>query len=136
MGLVRLLGDGCHFHFRKARFLEETVKHALLEAQPNVRIQFARLFESMLVEVEDDELAARAEDTERFVDRGLRVTRVMERLGQDREVHRFVAERDLFDVAEFVGQIGEAITSGEVGAHLDHPRRIIDAPNLARSMRE
>ena len=64
----------------------------------------------------------------------LRVLGVVERLAEDRQVHGGVVQRDMFDVAEFVSEIGEAVFGGEFSSDFDHARRIIDAPDLGGAL--
>ena len=76
------------------------------------------------------------QDPERLVDRLLRVPRVVEGLAEDRQVDRPVGEGHLLDVAELVGQVGQVVLARELGAHLDHPGRVVDAPDLLRVARQ
>ena len=136
MGLVFLAGDGGDFHFREAGFFQEGVEGAFLEAEPDVGVELAGFFEGMLVEVEDQDLAAGLQDPERLVDGGLRMLGVVERLAQDREVHGFVGQRDLLDVAVLVGEVGQAVFLRELGADLDHLGGVVDAPDLLGAVGE
>lgn len=62
----------------------------------------------MFGEVENEDLAAGFEDPVGFFDGALRVLGVVEGLAEDGEVHGGVGERDALDIAEFVGEVGEA----------------------------
>lgn len=126
----RLFRDGGDFDFGEAGALEEGVEGALLEAEPDVGVEFAGFFEIVLVEVEDEELAAGFQNAEGFLHGGLGVLGVVQRLREDREIDGAVGERDLLDVAELVGEVFEAVFLGEFGADLDHARRVVDAPDL------
>ena len=136
MGFGGFAGDGGDFDFGEAGFLEEGVEGAFFETEPDIGVEFAGLFEGVFVEVEDEELAAGAEDAEGLVDGGLGVLGVMERLGEDGEVDGFVRERDAFDVAELIGEIEEAVFLRELGADFDHAGRVVDAGDGAGAVGE
>jgi hypothetical protein len=72
----------------------------------------------------------------RLGDGGLRVLGVVQRLAEDGEVHGFVGQRHLLDVAELVGEVGEAVFCASSGADLDHARGVVDAPDLLRAAGE
>lgn len=93
---------------------------ALLEAEPDVGVELAGFFKGMFGEVEDEDLAAGFKDPVGFFDGALRVLGVVEGLAEDGEVHGGVGERDAFDIAEFIGEVGEAVFGGELGADFDH----------------
>ena len=112
------------------------MQSALLEAEPDVGVEFAGFFKGMLGEVEDEDLAAGLQDAVSFFDGALGVLGVMEGLAEDREVHRVVGERDTFDVAEFIGEVGEAVFGGELGADFDHTGGVVDAPDLRGALGE
>ena len=76
------------------------------------------------------------ENSEGFVDGDLRMLGVVERLTQDREVDGFVGERHLFDVAQLVREIREAVFLRELRADFHHPRGVIDAPDLVGALGE
>ena len=70
-------------------------------------------------------------------DRALRMDRVMQRLAENGEIDRAFRDRRIFDVAEPVFEIREAVLLRELRAELDHLRRVIDRDDLcARSWRE
>ena len=103
---------------------------ALLEAEPDVGVELAGFFKGMLGEVENEDLAAGFKDPVGFFDGALRVLGVVEGLAEDGEVHGGVGERDAFDVAEFIGEVGEAVFGGELGADFDHAGGVVDTPDL------
>ena len=57
---------------------------------------------------------------------------VMQRLAQNREVDRAFRDRRIFDVAEAVFEILEAVFLRQLRAELDHLRRVIDRDDFAR----
>ena len=116
--------------------LQEAVQRALFEAEPDVGVEIARFFKRVLGEVEDQDLATGFEDAVGFGHGALRVLGVVERLAEDREVHGSISQRDVFDVAEFVGEVGEAVFGGELRADFDHARRIINTPDLGGALGE
>ena len=71
-----------------------------------------------------------------FGDGFLRVLRVVKRLAENREINGGVGQGDGLDVAEFIGEVGEAVFGGEIGADFDHARGIIDTPNAFGASRE
>src|SRR4051812_5270901 len=62
------------------------------------------------------------------------MARVMESLGENGQIDRLIGKRDLFDVAELVGEISQAIFLGELRAHLDHAGGVVDAPYPFRAI--
>lgn len=120
----------------ETHIFQQAVKRAFLKSEPDVGVKLPGFFKSVLVEIEDKKLAAGAEYACSLVDRALRVLGVVQRLTEDREVDGTVREGDVFDVTVFIGEIGEAIFSGEFGADLDHLNGIIDAPDLSGAVGE
>ena len=106
------------------------MKGAFLEAQPDVGVELAGFFKPVLLQIEDQQLPAWPQDARGLVDCGLGVLRVVEGLREDREIDGLVGQRNRLDVSELVGEVGQAIAGGEVGADLDHARGVVDAPDL------
>jgi hypothetical protein len=65
IGLGGFLRDGGDLNFGEPGFFQEGMESALFETEPNIGVELAGLFEGVLVEIEDEELAAGAEDAER-----------------------------------------------------------------------
>ena len=112
------------------------MQSALLEAEPDVGVEFTGFFKGMLGEVEDEDLATGLQDAVSFFDGALGVLGVMEGLAEDGEVHGGVGERDAFDIAEFIGEVGEAVFGGELGADFDHAGGVVDTPDLRGALGE
>lgn len=125
-----LAGDGDHLDGLETGLLKEGVESVFGEAQPDIGVKFAGLFEIVFAKIEDKELAAGFEDAEGLGDRFLRMLGVVKSLAEDGEIHRCVGKRDLLDVTELVGEVREAVFLGERGADLDHLGRTVDAPDL------
>lgn len=107
-----LAGDRGHVGLLETGFFEKTVEGAFLKTEPDVGIEFVGFFEGVLFQVQDENLPAGLENAVGFFHRGLGVLGVVKRLAEDGEVHGFVGKRDLFYVAELVGEIGEAVFGG------------------------
>lgn len=73
----------------EARFAKKIEDFHLREAEPDVGVKVARLFERMALEIEDDDAAAGLENAGGFVDGLLRVEGVVEALGEERDVHLY-----------------------------------------------
>ena len=104
---------------------------AFFKTEPDVGVEFVGFFEGVLLQIQDEDLAAGLEDAVGFFHRILGVLGVVEGLAQDREIDGFVGERDVLDIAEFVGEVGESVFGGELSADFDHTRCVVDAPDLA-----
>ncbi len=129
VGFGGFLGGGGDVEVLEAGFLEEGVEFAFFEAKPDVGVELAGFFESVRLEVEDEDLTAGLQNAVGFGDGFLWVLRVMQGLAEDGEIDGGVGQGDGLDVTEFVGEIGEAVFGGELGADLDHARGIVDTPD-------
>ena len=94
MRLGGFLGDGDDVGLLEAGFLKEAEKFAFSETKPDVRIEFAGLFEGVRFQIEDENLSAGLEDAVGFRDRFLRVLGVMKRLAEDGEIDGGVGQRN------------------------------------------
>src|ERR1017187_10820115 len=70
----------------------------------------------MAAQVEDRDAAAALQYSPRLGDRPLGVNRVVQRLAEEREVHRGAADGDVFQVAQPVFQIGDAVLARQFDA--------------------
>lgn len=128
-GFGGLAGDGADLDLEEAGLAEEGVEGVFAEAEPDIGVELVGAFESVLLQVEDEELSAGAEDADGFVDGGLRMAGVVKGLAEDGEVDGGIGQGDGLDVAEFVGEVFEAVFRGELGADLDHAGGVVDAPD-------
>lgn len=110
----------------EAGFFEPEVHIAFGEAEPTVAVEIASLFEFVLDEVEDHELAAGFEDMERAGEGLLGLGGVVKGLAEDDEVDGLGIDRRVLKVADAELEIFEAVLAGLLGAELDHFLRIID----------
>ena len=136
MWLGRLLGDGGDFDLFEAGFFEEAVQGVFFETQPDVGVEFTGLFESVALEVKNQDLAAGTKDAAGFIDCFLRVLGVVQRLAENGKINRTIGQRDGFYVAKFINEIGKIVLSCEFGADFDHARGIVDAPDVGGPARE
>lgn len=70
-------GDGGDFDLFEAGFFQETVQRAFFETEPDVGVDLAGFFEGVVLEVENQNLAAGTKNAVRFIDRFLWVLRVV-----------------------------------------------------------
>ena len=63
---------------------------------------------------------ARLEDSPRFGDGALRMGRVVQRLAEERHIHCAGAYGHVFQVAQAVFQVGDAVLARQLGAELHH----------------
>ena len=82
MRLAGFLGHGGDLDLREARFFQEAMQGAFLEAEPDVGVELAGLLEGVLVEIEHENLTAGAQDPVGFIDRALRMLGVVQGLEQ------------------------------------------------------
>ena len=101
-----------------------------LESEPDVGVEFPGPLEAVFVEIEHEQAASRAQDAEGLVDRRLRVRGVVQRLAEDGEIHRTVAQGHVLDVAEPVREVRQAVAPRQGRTDLDHPGGVVDAPDL------
>lgn len=128
--------DGGDVGGAEAGLLEEVQKLDLGEAEPDVGVEFAGLFEGMALEVEDDDAAAGLQYTKGFVDGLLGVEGVVERLAEEGQVHGGVGEGKFFEVAELELHVFDAGAAGDAVGVFDHFLGVIDADDLFGALGE
>src|SRR2546423_8075373 len=115
---------------------EKLMELHFAEAEPVIGVKLAGAFETVVEQIEDHDAAAFAQDAMGARDGALGMDGVMQRLAQNREIYRAFRDRWIFDVAEAIFEIGEAVLLGELRAELNHLRRIIDRDNVASGLGE
>src|SRR6267154_5383732 len=106
------------------------------EAEPMVGVKLARAFEAVAEQIEDDDAAALAQNAVGAGDRAFGMDGVMQRLAENGQIDYALRDRRIFDVAEAIFQIGEAVLLRELRAELDHLGRVIDRDNFPRGLGE
>lgn len=96
------------------------------KAEPLVGIEVASLLESVGVEVDNDDKAAGAEDTERLAEREGGAAGVMKGLAEEGEVDGLVGERNGLDIAVQKVEVSERGIPCVLGTDFDHFLGIID----------
>ena len=91
--------DHRHVNAFKSRISQQIGQFHLRKAEPHIGVHLARLFEAMLQQVHDDDAAAGFQNPPGFLDRLLRMQRVVQALVQQREVDFAVGERQFFQIA-------------------------------------
>ena len=104
----------------EAGVFDEAEEFDFGEAEPDIGVEVAGLFEVVFEEIEDDDAAAWAGDAEGFADGGVGAGGVVEGLAEEGEVDGGVVEGGGFDVAEAVFEIGDPVFCGDAGAVFDH----------------
>ena len=130
MGRLRFAGDDADFDFGEAGGFEELVQIGFAEAEPAVGVEFARFLELMGEEVEHGEAPAFFQDLLRSVDGPLRIRRMVQGLAEQGEVHAVGLDRRLFDFAEAIFEILEAVFLCQPRAELDHLFRVVDGDDF------
>ena len=105
---------------------QEALQIEFGETEPEVRIHFAGFLEVVSVQVEDGGAAARFENSPRFGDGALGVRRVVQRLAEEGHIDRAGAYGHVFQVAQAVFQVGDAVLARQASAEFDHFRRVVD----------
>ena len=136
MRLLLLTRHDADVDLREAGRLEPLVQLALGEPQPAVAEQFARLVELVRDEVENHQLAAGLDDAKRALDGLRRFLGVMQRLAEDREVHRRVVDRRMLQVALPELEVGQAVSPRLGLAEPDDLRRVIHRDDAFAFARE
>ena len=128
-GLILAIDD-TDFDAGEAGFFEPQVHVAFGEAEPAVTVEIAGLFELVLGEIEDHELAAGFEDLE-GAGEGLRGMRgVVKGLAEDDEVDGLRFEGRVLKIADAELEVLQAVFAGLFGAELDHFLGIIDGDDV------
>ena len=96
-----------------------------------IGVKLTGALEAVTEQIEDHDSSAPSQHAMSARDRVLGMNRVMQRLTQNREVDRALGDRRIFDIAESILKIGEAVLLCEFRAKLNHLRRIIDRDHLA-----
>src|SRR2546423_7415718 len=115
---------------------EKLMELHFAEAEPVIGVKLAGAFETVVEQIEDHDAAAFAQDAMGARDGALGMDRVVQCLAENREIYRAFRNRRVFDVAETIFQIGEAMFFGELRTELDHLRRIIDCDDFAGGLGE
>ena len=63
------------------------------------------------------------------------MNRVVQRLAEERQVHRAAAYGDVFQIAQAVFQVGDAVLARQLDAEFHHLLRIIDGDNALGALR-
>lgn len=124
-GLILAIDD-TDFDAGEAGFFEPQVHVAFGEAEPAVTVEIAGLFELVLGEIEDHELAAGFEDLE-GAGEGLRgIGGVVKGLTEDDEIDGLGGDGGVLEIADSKLEVLEAVFAGLFGAELNHLLGIID----------
>lgn len=136
VGGFALGSEELYADFVETGVLEPLAEVDFAEAEPIVAVQFARLVELMLVEVENDEASARFEELGGGGN-GLRgIDGVMQRLAQDGEIDGARFDGRFREIAEAIFDVGDFLLFKFSAREGDHLRRIIDGDDLRRILRE
>src|SRR5215469_12359561 len=106
------------------------------EAEPVVRVELPRFFEPMTQQIEYHETSTPLQNAISCADGALGVNSVVQRLTEDCQIDAVSRDRRVFNIAKAVFEILKAMLLRQLGAELDHLRRIIDGNNLARLFRQ
>src|SRR5438552_10578530 len=124
------------FDVLEAAGFQKLVELHFTKPEPMIGIKLASALEPVAEQVQDHDPSALSQDAMSARDRALGMNGVMQRLTQNREVDRPFADRRIFDIAEPILEIREAVLLCQFSAKLDHLRRIIDRDHLARGFGE
>ena len=92
------------------------------EAEPVIGVKLTGALEAMAEQIQDHDPSALSQDAISARDRALGMNRVMQRLAENREVDGAFGDRRIFDIAEPIFEVGEAVLLREFRAELDHFR--------------
>lgn len=115
---------------------EEAVDFHFSEAEPDVGIEFAGLFEVVFQKIEDDDAPAWTGDAEGLTDSMCGLLRVVEGLTEKGEVHGGVFDGRRLDVAETIFQIGETVLLRDARSVSDHFFGTVHGDDLFRAAGE
>jgi len=96
------------------------------EPEPVIGVKLASALEAMTEQIEDHDAAVFAENAVGAGDGALGMDRVVQCLAENGEVDCAFRNWRIFDVAQTVFEIGEAVFLRELRAELDHLRRVVD----------
>src|ERR1051326_3734854 len=98
------------------------MQSALTEAEPPIRVKFSSSFEIMAEQIENDDAAVPSQDPMRRFDGPFRLDRVMQRLAQQDQIDGFLRDRRIFQIAQPIFEVLEAMVFCELGSEIDHLR--------------
>ena len=125
-----------HLDLEQARRAEPVAEVGLAEAEPVVAVEFAGLVEVVLVEIEDDESTALAEELRSGGDGLLGIGDMVERLAEDDEIDAAGRDGWIGEIAEAVLEVGDVFLLRFGATEGDHPGGVIDGDDFLRPARE
>ena len=97
------------FDVLKSRLAEKASDLDFGEAEPQIRVQFPRLFIAVPHQIQDDDPAARLENPKGFGNRALGVPGVVQCLAEEGQIHRACTNGHVFNVAFAVFKVGDTM---------------------------
>src|SRR5256714_15400909 len=128
--------DDCDFDVLEPGAFEKLMELHFAEAEPVIGVKLAGALKPVAEQIENDDAAAVAQDAMGAGDGALGMDRVVQCLAENGEIDRAFRNRRVFDVAETIFQIGEAMFLRELRTELDHLWRIIDRDDFAGGLGE
>src|SRR5256714_13415404 len=111
------------FYIREASGFQKLMEVQFTKPQPMGGIKLTGALEPVAEQVQDHDPSALSQDAMSARDRALGMNGMMQRLTQNREVDRPFADRRIFDIAESILKVREAVLLCQFSAKLDHLRR-------------
>src|SRR2546423_8968653 len=106
------------------------------KTEPAVGVELPRLFKTMTEQTEHNDAAAAFQNATRRRHRPLRFDCVMQGLTEQDKIDALFRDRRIFQIAEAILEIFEAVLLRKPRTELHHFWRVIDCDYFARAFRE
>ncbi len=136
MGAFCLAMHHVGLNFSETCLLEHLGEFCLGKAQPDIGIKFAGLLEVVAEEIQDGDATARLQDRVGGLEGAQWMASVVQGLAEDGQIDATWVERWVFEVAEAILKIGEAVFLGEFSPVGDHLFGVIDGIDLGSTLGE
>src|SRR5439155_10581994 len=120
--IARFAGTDIHTHITQTSAAKERVQFGARKAEVTIAESFAYPRLVVRAQVENQQPAARAQDARGLCNRPRGVVCVMQRLREQRDVNRAVAQRQANQITLLPGDVADMTPRGERPGALEHVR--------------
>ena len=132
VGALLFARDDGHLDTRKASFLEPLVQLHFAESEPEIGVEFARLFEMWLSRSSMTRRPPFFKIRKRGGNGALGAARMVQRLTEEARGRPTLLNRRVLDVAQAVFEVVETVALREFRSELDHLLRVVDRDDFSR----
>src|SRR5438067_4148806 len=109
MRALFLARDDGHFDLFEPGGFKKLMELHFAKAEPVIRVKLASALETVAEQIQDHDPAALSQDAVSAGDRALGMDRVMQGLAENRKIDRAFSDRRIFDVAQAIFEVREAV---------------------------